>query len=143
MSHRDRCAAINHYENMNNFIAGGRRLPLTALPAQFRQYKSHVLLVNPLNILPAPFWWACRHYIGMQQIHGKPSQRFFRQLKLFLSQCQSWRNDPSKHRFPPLLTQRGTFLRSPNLRYIYIINIPHFQVQIPHFELQMYLIWVI
>ena len=35
---------------------------------------------------------------------------FFKILTLFLSQCQSWRNEPSKQVFPTLIPQCGTFL---------------------------------
>ena len=59
-------------------------------------------------------------------------------LALFLSQCHSWRNNPSKHVFPSLVTQWGTFFHPLTLGYIYIINEPHFGVQIPHFGVQMY-----
>ena len=39
---------------------------------------------------------------------------FFKILTLFLSQCQSWRNEPSKQVFPSLVTQCGTFFYTPH-----------------------------
>ena len=45
---------------------------------------------------------------------------FFKILTLFLSQCQSWRNDPSKHRFPSLVTQWRTFLSHPSIWHTFI-----------------------
>ena len=64
-------------------------------------------------------------------------------LTLFLFQCHSWRNDPSKQVFPSLVTQCGTFFTPHNLWHIYIIKDPHFVAQIPHFVAQMCHKWVI